>query len=84
MNEEDKMLAGELYNSRDKQLLNKLIRAKKLCNKYNKLDVEDIEKCNEIIRELFSISKFSGPQPKWELFSNNFNNYYHLIYITKW
>ena len=54
MNEEDKMLAGELYNSRDKQLLNKLIRAKKLCNKYNKLDVEDIEKCNEIIRELFS------------------------------
>ena len=30
LNEEDKMLAGELYNSRDKQLLNKLIRAKKL------------------------------------------------------
>lgn len=54
MNEEEKMLLGELYNSSDEQLVNKLIRAKKLCNKYNKLDVEDIEKRNEIIRELFS------------------------------
>ncbi len=42
MNEEDKMLAGELYNSSDEQLVKKLIRAKKLCNKYNKLNVEDI------------------------------------------
>ena len=30
MNEEEKMLLGELYNSSDEQLVNKLIRAKKL------------------------------------------------------
>lgn len=54
MSEEEKMLLGELYNSSDEQLVKKLIRAKKLCNQYNKLDIEDIEKGNEIIRELFS------------------------------
>lgn len=54
MNEENKMLLGELYNSSDERLVNKLKRAKKLCNEYNKLDVEDIEKSNKIIRELFS------------------------------
>lgn len=54
MSEEDKMLSGELYNSSDEKLLGKLISAKKLCNKYNKLDVEDIEERNDIIRKLFS------------------------------
>ena len=54
MNEEEKMLSGELYNSSDKKLVEKLIKAKKLCNQYNKLDVEDIEKGNEIIKQLFS------------------------------
>ena len=54
MTEKEKMLAGELYDSSDKQLIDELIKAKKLCNKYNNLDVEDIEKGNEIIKELFS------------------------------
>lgn len=54
MSEEDKMLSGELYNSSDEQLVKKLISAKKLCNKYNRLNLEDIEECNGIIRKLFS------------------------------
>lgn len=54
MTEKEKMLAGELYNSSDKQLVDELIKAKKLCNQYNSLGVEDMEKANEIIKQLFS------------------------------
>lgn len=54
MSEEEKMLSGELYNSNDKQLIKKLINAKKLCNKYNNLDIEDEQKAKEIIQKLFS------------------------------
>lgn len=54
MNEEEKMLAGELYNSNDEKLLEKLMRAKVLCEQYNRLSIQDIEKRNEIIKKLFS------------------------------
>lgn len=54
MTEKEKMLAGKLYDSSDKQLVDELIKAKKLCNQYNNLDVEDIEKGNKIIKQLFS------------------------------
>lgn len=54
MSEEEKMLSGELYNSSDKQLIEKLLRAKEMCSKYNKLDVNDLEIGNKIIKELFS------------------------------
>jgi hypothetical protein len=43
-----------LYDSSDKQLVDELIKAKKLCNQYNNLCIEDIEKGNEIIKKLFS------------------------------
>ena len=54
MSEEEKMISGELYNSSDKQLVEKLINAKRLCNQYNKLDVDDTENRNKIIKQLFS------------------------------
>lgn len=54
MSEKEKMLSGELYNSSDEELVEELMKAKKLCNKYNKLDCEEIEERNEIIRKLFS------------------------------
>lgn len=54
MTEEEKMLAGELYNSSDSQLVEKLINAKKQCNKYNNLAFEDIEQGKEIIKKLFN------------------------------
>ena len=54
MTEEEKMLLGELYSSKDKELMKKLMNAKKLCNEYNQADIEDIEKRNRIIKKLFS------------------------------
>ena len=54
MNEEEKMLAGELYNSADKELVSKWKRANKLCNKYNSLDIDDEQERSELIKELFS------------------------------
>ena len=54
MLEKDKMLSGELYDSSDTELIEKLIKAKKLCNEYNKLEIEETEKGNKIIRQLFA------------------------------
>ena len=54
MNEEEKMLKGELYDSTDKELTKKLMRAKDLCHKYNKLGIEETEESERIIKELFA------------------------------
>ena len=54
MNEYEKMIAGELYNSSDQEVFKKLLRAKRLCNKYNELCVEDFVGSCEIIKQLFS------------------------------
>ena len=43
MTEEEKMLAGEIYDANnDKGLIEKRIIAKELCKKYNELHVRDI------------------------------------------
>lgn len=54
MKEKEKMLRSELYNSNDKELFNELLNAKKACVKYNNLFLDDMEKGNEIIRNLFN------------------------------
>lgn len=54
MMEKEKMLRSELYNSNDKELFNELLNAKKACIKYNNLFLDDMEKGNEIIRNLFN------------------------------
>lgn len=54
MKEKEKMLRSELYNSNDKELFNELLKAKKACVKYNNLFLDDMEKGNEIIRNLFN------------------------------
>lgn len=54
MMEKEKMLKSELYNSNDKELFNELLNAKKACVKYNNLFLDDMEKGNEIIRNLFN------------------------------
>lgn len=54
MMEKEKMLRSELYNSNDKELFNELLNAKKACVKYNNLFLDDMEKGNEIIRNLFN------------------------------
>ena len=54
MKEKEKMLRSELYNSNDKELFNELLNAKKACVKSNNLFLDDMEKGNEIIRNLFN------------------------------
>lgn len=53
MREEEKMINGELYNSNDPELFSKLMNAKKLCVKYNNVFLDDKDKGNEILKELF-------------------------------
>ena len=48
------MLRSELYYSNDKELFNELLKAKKACVKNNNLFLDDMEKGNEIIRNLFN------------------------------
>ena len=53
MMEEEKMLMGELYNSNDPELFNKLLNAKKTCVLYNTTFLNDMDKGNELLRNLF-------------------------------
>ena len=53
MTEEEKMLAGEIYDANyDKGLIEKRMIAKELCKKYNELHVRDIIGKNEVIEKL--------------------------------
>lgn len=55
MKEIEKMVSGKLYNANiDKSLVEKLKRAKKLCLKYNSLDIDDIFERENIIHDLFA------------------------------
>ena len=50
MSEEEKMLAGEIYDANyNKDLIEKRMKAKELCKKYNELDVRDLNIKIEII-----------------------------------
>ena len=54
MSEEEKMLAGEIYDANyDKGLLEKRLYAKELCKKFNECDVRKIEEKKEILEKLF-------------------------------
>lgn len=52
MIEKDKMLAGELYNPNDTQLLQDRLNAKSLCQKYNSLTPNQKEEKQEILISL--------------------------------
>lgn len=54
MNEREKMLSGELYNSSDKVLVKERLYAKELCHKYNGLSPRKVNERNKIIKKLFS------------------------------
>ncbi len=54
MNEEEKMLAGEIYNANyNKELIEKKVRAKELCRKFNECDTKKIEEKKNILEKLF-------------------------------
>ncbi len=52
MTEREKMLAGQLYDCGDKELLEQWHKAKDLVRDYNNLDSEDEEGKNRILKEL--------------------------------
>ncbi len=53
MGEEEKMLAGEIYDANyDENLIEKRSKAKELCNLYNELNVKDLEGKKNIIEKL--------------------------------
>ncbi|MDS0524699.1 sugar O-acetyltransferase [Clostridium sp. SHJSY1] len=52
MTEREKMLAGELYDCGDEELLKQWYKAKKLIRTYNQLDYEEKEKQDEILNDL--------------------------------
>ncbi len=52
MTEKDKMLGGELYDSRDPELLMMYHRARKLLREYNSLDSDLIEERDRVLKEL--------------------------------
>ncbi len=51
--EKEKMLAGELYNPADPQLLTERMRAHKLCQQFNQLGVDQTDARREIVCALF-------------------------------
>ena len=52
MTEREKMLAGELYDCGDKELITQWHKAKNLIRDYNRTDSEDLITKQKILREL--------------------------------
>lgn len=53
MSEEEKMLAGEIYDANyDQNLSEKRIKAKELCKKFNECDTRNIEEKKQILEKL--------------------------------
>jgi len=51
--EKEKMIAGELYLSSDKQLVEERLQCRKVIKKFNDAEPEEIEKRTEICKNLF-------------------------------
>ena len=62
MNEKEKMISGELYNSSDKTLLNERIKCKELLSEFNQVKYSDFEKRNEIY---LSYVEAKSPKGSW-------------------
>ncbi len=53
MTEWEKMQAGEIYNDFDRDLFDRRVEAKKLFRAYNRTDDDEVERRNDIMRQLF-------------------------------
>lgn len=61
MTEEEKMLAGEIYDANyDEGLYEKRMRAKELCKQFNKCDVRDVEKKGHIRKIISKKNRYNG------------------------
>lgn len=57
MSEKTKMLSGEMYNPIDDTLINERVKCKLLCQKYNSIQYDNIEKRNEVIKQILGKTK---------------------------
>lgn len=53
MTEKEKMLAGELYQGNEKQILKERQQAKEICYQYNQLTPTQIEEKDSLLKQLF-------------------------------
>lgn len=54
MSEEEKMMAGEIYDANyNKELYQKRLDAKELCQRYNNIEIRSIEEKRKILEKLF-------------------------------
>ena len=58
MTEKEKMLAGMLYDASDPELVELLIKARKLARRYNLTDEDDVEKKEAILKELLPNTEY--------------------------
>lgn len=67
MSEKEKMLAGMLYDASDPELVELLVKARKLARRYNLTDEDEVDKKEAILRELLPNSEnLPGMQaPVW-------------------
>ena len=79
MSEEEKMLAGKIYDANyDKELFEKRLNAKELCKKFNESDVRNIEEKKSILEKLFQKKiEIMGIEP------NFYCDYGFNIYLGK-
>lgn len=57
MNEKEKMLNGEFYNPLDSELINERVKCKLLCQEYNNIKYDDIEKREKILKQILGKTK---------------------------
>jgi acetyltransferase-like isoleucine patch superfamily enzyme len=65
MNEKEKMLTGKLYNSSDSELMKERVKCKLLCQEYNDIRYDDVEKREKILKQILGKTreKFFIEQP---------------------
>lgn len=56
MTEKEKMLAGEWYQAGDPELVEERMKARKLLNRFNQIDPENLTESDAIVRRLFGKS----------------------------
>ena len=57
MNEKEKMLMGEFYNSLDSELINERVKCKLLCQEYNNIKYDNVERRKTILKQILGKTK---------------------------
>ncbi len=57
MSEKEKMSEGKLYDPLDSELINERVKCKLLCQEYNNIKYDDIEKREDILKQILGKTK---------------------------